>query len=280
MALSSRLRPEQGELLERWFRGAALVADHSWGLTDTTVLHLRHDGNDLVLKAAGPQNHHIEREITAHEGFTTGLAEDGGAARLLRSDRGLRMLVTTYLPGVLVEGTEAEWREDTYRRAGALLARFHAQEARATPGYEEAADAKSLAWLDQPHRIAADTEARLRAELTSGERGATTLVPTHGDWQPRNWLVDGERVRVIDFGRFDWRPAATDLARLASQQLLGRPDLERAFFEGYGEDPRDPAGWRLVRIREAIGTAVWAFQFGDAEFEAQGHRMIRDALDG
>ncbi|MGW6199374.1 phosphotransferase family protein [Kribbella sp. NPDC055110] len=28
-----------------------------------------------------------------------------------------------------------------------------------------------------------------------------TLVPTHGDWQPRNWLVDNGTVRVIDFGR-------------------------------------------------------------------------------
>ena len=278
MTPSARLRPEQAEALARWFPGADVVADLSWGLTDTVVLHLRHAGADLVLKAAGPENHHIEREITAHEGFTASLAEDGGAARLLRSDRALRMLVTTYLPGVLVEGTAAEWQEDTYRQAGRLLARFHAQGARPAPEHEAAADARALAWLDQPHRIDATTEDRLRAVLTGGDRRTATLVPTHGDWQPRNWLVDGDRVRVIDFGRFDWRPAMTDLARLAAQQLVGRPDLERAFFDGYGDDPRDPAGWRLVRVREAIGTAAWAFQFGDEEFEAQGHRMIRDAL--
>ena len=188
------------------------------------------------------------------------------------------MLVTAYLPGDLVEGQAAEWVEDTYRQAGVLLARLHGQAARPAPGHEAEADARALAWLDQPHRIDAATVDRLRAVLTTGERPLTTLVPTHGDWQPRNWLLHEGRVRVIDFGRFDWRPAATDLARLAAQQFRGRPGLERAFLDGYGTDPRDPEGWRLIRVREAIGTAAWAYQFGDEEFEQQGHRMIRDAL--
>ena len=68
------------------------------------------------------------------------------------------------------------------------------------------------------------------------------------------------------------------IARLAAQQFLGRPELERAFFAGYGGDPRDPVTWRMIRIREAVGTAVWAHQVGDHAFESQGHRMIRDAL--
>lgn len=273
-----RLAPDQAAALDAWFPGAELVADLSWGVTDTTVLHLRHGGRDLVLKAAGPGNHHLDREVTAHRSATGPLVATGAAARLLRADRSLRMLVTTYLPGTLVEGHAAEWVEDTYRQAGALLARLHGQGARPDAGHEAEADARALAWLDRPHRIDAETEGRLRSILTSGERPTSTLVPTHGDWQPRNWLVAEGRVRVIDFGRFDWRPAATDLARLAAQQFRGRPELERAFLEGYGHDPRDPEGWRLIRVREAIGTAAWAYQFGDEDFEQQGHRMIRAAL--
>ncbi len=61
--------------------------------------------------------------------------------------------------------------------------------------------------------------------------------PHIGDWQPRNWLVDGCRVLVIDLGRADWRPALTDLARLSRQQWNGRSDLEAAFLAGYGADP-------------------------------------------
>ena len=45
-----------------------------------------------------------------------------------------------------------------------------------------------------------------------------------------------------------------------------------------GADPRDAAAWQRNRIREAIGTAVWAYQVGDEAFEQQGHRMIAEAL--
>jgi hypothetical protein len=91
-------------------------------------------------------------------------------------------------------------------------------------------------------------------------------------------LLHGGEVRVIDFGRADWRPAHTDFARLASQQFRGRPDLEAAFVDGYGEDPRDPEAWRRSLLREAVGTACWAHQVGDLAFEAQGHRMVAEAL--
>ena len=84
---------------------------------------------------------------------------------------------------------------------------------------------------------------------------------------------------MIDFGRFALRAAATDFARLAAQEWRMAPDLERAFFEGYGDDPRTPEHWRLVRLREAIATAAWAYQVGDEQFEQQGHRMIREVLE-
>jgi hypothetical protein len=85
-------------------------------------------------------------------------------------------------------------------------------------------------------------------------------------------------VSVIDFGRADLRPALTDFARLAAQQFRTDPTLETAFLEGYGGDPRDPAAWHRSRVREAIGTAVWAYQVKDESFELQGHRMIAEAL--
>lgn len=104
------------------------------------------------------------------------------------------------------------------------------------------------------------------------------VVPTHGDWHPRNWLIDQGIVRVIDFGRFAMRPASTDLTRLAAQQWNGHPELEAAFFDGYGDDPRDPELWRLEALRQAVGTACWAHKVGDEAFEQQGHRMLVEAL--
>jgi hypothetical protein len=83
---------------------------------------------------------------------------------------------------------------------------------------------------------------------------------------------------VIDFGRFAFRPAATDFTRMAAQQWRENPELEAAFFDGYGAYARDPELWRLDALRQAVGTASWAFKVGDEEFERQVHRMLAEAL--
>jgi Ser/Thr protein kinase RdoA (MazF antagonist) len=188
------------------------------------------------------------------------------------------VLVTAHLEGELVLGTASEADPATYAQAGDLLARLHGQASRVDHEYERDQNARSLRWLDGAHRIDADTEARLRAELAAFPCPPRVLVPTHGDWQPRNWLHHGGGVRAIDFGRADWRPAESDFARLASQQFRGRAVLEAAFVDGYGLDPREPEAWWRSQLREAVGTACWAHQVGDEAFEAQGHRMVADVL--
>lgn len=272
------LEPPQRDVVDAWFPGAVLVADHSWGIAGRTVLHLRCEGRDVVLKAGAPGDHHMDREIWAYSTVVEALSARALAPSIVHADRGLRLLATTYLPGVLVERTSAEHDPATYRQAGRALALFHGQGTRPGADYEERMDAKALDWLERDHRIKEGVMDRLRSELATPVP-PRRLAPTHGDWQPRNWIVDNGHLAVIDFGRADWRPAATDLARLAAQQFRGRPDLERAFLDGYGHDPRTPQSWRRDRVREAIGTVVWAHVTGDEEFEKQGHRMIADVLD-
>jgi len=76
----------------------------------------------------------------------------------------------------------------------------------------------------------------------------------------------------------DCRPAVTDFARLSRQQWEGRPDLEAAFLDGYGGDPREAGAWRRALLREAVGTACWAYSVGDEPLEQQGYRMVEQAL--
>lgn len=268
----------QRERVREWFPQFVVVADLSWGLTDTTVLHLRTTDQDVIVKGGGPGNHHIGREIAAQERWTRPWLRTGSIGRLLHADRELNLLAVTYLPGRLVAGTPAAQDPQTHRQAGRLLADLHGQSRRISADYEAAADARAVRWLDGEHRIPEQVETRLREVIARHDRPAVELVPTHGDWHPRNWLIDDGTVRVIDLGRADWRPALSDFARLARQEWEGRPDLEAAFLDCYGSDPRESGAWRRTLLREAIGTACWAYLVGDEPFEQQGHRMIEQAL--
>ncbi|WJH26095.1 phosphotransferase [Pseudarthrobacter defluvii] len=274
----NRLSAEQAGFVEHRFPGVRLLRDLSWNLVDTAVLEVEHGGCRYVVKAAGPANHHIGREIDAHESFAGIWASTDRAPSLVTANRSLNLLVTEYLDGSLVQGGAAEYAPDTYLQAGQLLRVFHAQAVRVDPRYEEAATAKSMAWLDKPHRIEEAAANKARCILAAYRPEPVEAVPTHGDWQPRNWLMSGTELRIIDFGRFEFRPSISDFCRLAAQQWRSGPELEDAFFEGYGSDPREGRLWNITMLREAVSTAAWAFQIGDPEFEEQGHRMLRNAL--
>lgn len=272
------LLPRQRVLLDQWLPNAVVERDHSWGLVDTTVLEVTTAGSRFIVKAGGQRNHHIDREIEAHLRWLGPWTSRDRAPSLRRHDVDAKLLVTDYLAGDLVLGSQAADAPATYRQAGRLLRVLHAQTAVTDDDYELRENRKSLAWLGGPHRIPAAATRLLRDEIASWPTPAATLVPTHGDWQPRNWLVHEGIVKVIDFGRAAMRPAMTDLARLAVQDFRRDPALETAFLDGYGSDPREPDAWHRVRVREAVGTAAWAYRVGDEAFEAQGRRMVSDVL--
>lgn len=276
--VAAGLSPEQTRQVLTWLPGVTMIADLSWGLVDTTVLRLRRPegGPDVVVKAGGPVNHHLGREIDAH---TQWLRPWVGKCPVLRyAQRDLNLLVTEFLPGHLVEGSPAEDDPETYRQAGALLRRLHDQTSRLDEHADARAVAKSVDWLDRPHRIPRAQEDAVRVRLAAYRHRPRRLVPTHGDWQPRNWLNHEGTVHPIDFGRAAWRTRASDWVRLAAQQFRGRPELEATHIEGYGADPREAETWPILQLQEAIGTAVWAHQVGDQAFEAQGLRMLREGL--
>jgi hypothetical protein len=272
------LSSQQRALVELWLPNASVERDHSWGLVETTVLEMTHAGSRFIVKAGGARDHHIERELHAHLHWLSPWTSTGRAPKLVHGSAEAKLLVTTYLPGELVLGSAHAGDPSAFRQAGELLALLHGQTAVTDDDHERRENEKSMALLNGPHRIAAATVERLRAEIVSWPAPAASVVPTHGDWQPRNWLIHEDVVSVIDFGRAAMRPAYTDFTRLAAQEFRTGPDLETAFLDGYGIDPRETDGWQRNRIREAIGTAVWAYGVGNESFEAQGHRMIAEAL--
>ncbi|MFI5707489.1 phosphotransferase [Kribbella sp. NPDC051620] len=273
------LDQRQRELLAEWLPRAEVVKDLSWGLVGTTVLELMHEGEQYVVKAGDDADGNIAHELEAHRAWLKPWTAHRRAPELVHGDERAKLLLTRYLPGQLVEGTDHERDPETYRQAGELLAQLHGQSAVADD-FEAGENEKALFWLAQPHRIAPDIVDQLRKLIDTWPTPTTELVPTHGDWQPRNWLIDDGTVSVIDFGRARLRPAYTDFGRLAAQQFRTDPALETAFLSGYGTDPRDPGTWHRQRVREAIGTTAWAHQVGADDFEQQGLRMITEVLAG
>ncbi|MEV4702412.1 aminoglycoside phosphotransferase family protein [Actinoplanes sp. NPDC049316] len=273
-----KLSPQQQALVEQWLPGGVVEKDHSWGLVQTTVLEVTWAGSRFIVKAGGDNDHHIARELHAHLSWLRPWTDRGRAPILVHSSAEAKLLVTRYLAGELVLDSEHADDPRTYRQAGELLALLHAQTAVTDDDYERRENEKALAWLAAPHRIEPAIVQRLRAEIATWPTPPATLVATHGDWQPRNWLIHDGVVSVIDFGRAALRPASTDFARLAVQEFRRDPRFEAAFLDGYGADPREAGAWRRNRVREAIGTAGWAHGVGDEPFEAQGHRMIAEVL--
>lgn len=275
-----RLSEWQRSLVETWLPGLTVEADYSWGLVGTAVLKVSAAGADLIVKAGDEADHHLERELEAHRRWLVPWTSAGRAPELRHADADAKLLVTTYLPGQLVLDSPGQDDPETYRQAGELLAAFHGQSAVVDDSYEQDANDKALRWLSGAHRIEAATVGRLQAQIAAWPTPPAVLTPTHGDWQPRNWLIHRGIVSVIDLGRAALRPPMTDLARLAAQDFRRDASLEAAFLEGYGRDPREPDAWYRTRVREAIGTAAWAYQVGAGDFEAQGHRMISEVLAG
>lgn len=271
------LSPRQRELIRSWLPDVEIEADLSWGLVETTVLRARVGDKVVVIKGGGESDHHIAREIRAHREWNEPWTAHGRAARMLHCDAAAKLLVTEYLPGRLVQEDPAAAELDTYLQAGELLRAYHSQLAVEDVDYEARANSKALSWLSGPHRIAPETAGALRAAVESWQPATTICVPTHGDWQGRNWLIDDHGVvRVIDFGRAALRAAAEDFERLAVGEFKRYPGAEEAFLAGYGPDPREPEIWFRQRVRNAIATACWAYRVGDEKFEAQGHQMIAD----
>lgn len=274
------LTEEQGAFVADVVPGVEVLADDSWGLLDTQVLHVRGQDGERTVKACGPENTHFPRELRAHRLWTDDLVRTRHTSALLAADEALRVLVLDRVPGHLALGSADETDPDVHRQAGALLRRLHDRYAERDDGYADRERTKALGALDRPHRITREATEHARALLGEPDDGPVVVVPTHGDWHPRNWIVDHGRLAAIDFGRAALRPATSDLTRLAVLHWADDPGLERAFADGYGSDPRalDPQAWRLLQLREAVGTAVWAYSIGDTAFEAQGHRMLDDAL--
>jgi thiamine kinase-like enzyme len=114
------------------------------------------------------------------------------------------------------------------------------------------------------------------AQVEAGMADAPPICVCHKDFGPRNWIAtrDGQ-IGLIDFERtcVDFR--YLDWSRLWMREWLRQPQLEDAFFEGYGVVD---ASWQVpmqrLMILQAVGGVVWASEHHDSAFALENRAVV------
>ena len=184
---------------------------------------------------------------TAHV-LGTGCDLAGGAASGLGdATRACAALALEALPGRRLDTLPLHERERGLERLGAALATLHglrAPDGAAFRRFAPARLARAVGAIATARPAAGPAAAELLARLLE-RRGdaAGPDVCVHGDANPRNALLDGDRVSLIDLEDVAAGPAAVDLGHVLAGLLCERaagalpaaaePPLARALLRGY-----------------------------------------------
>lgn len=257
-----------------------VVADLSWPHGESKVLHVSGaDGQQWIIKQCRQQLH-FDRECNAFREWVPALGHR--APRLISCAPSSRTLILTFVAGDIVT---ADW-PSAHAQAGALIRKFHeAVPARPDPGFAQRMYERLETTLATAGRLFSPEDIAFVRQQVADLRTIreVSLVPTHQDNQPRNWLIDETNtLTLIDFGLSTWDVWVRDLIRLHYWDWQGRPDLAEAFLDGYGR-VLTTVDQRLLRALGALTglrTVVWAFEHGDDVFAERGRHAIRIARDG
>jgi len=253
------------EFAERVVGSCELIADCSWGHRMSSVLRIR-DSRDTVWflkRHADPERYRTE--LGAYREWVPALHD--AAPRLRAFDDSLRAIIMSAVPGEVASWPAPEAsghladrsaERDVQRQAGKILRRLHdAQPALRWPDFaavkaeQFARLMPAAAALLEPRALdLACTEVAALADLP-----APMQVPCHHDYTPRNWLVSGGELSVIDFEWSGLDARVADLARLHLGVWATRPDLRDAFLDGYAHE-LSQADLEILRGC-AVLTAVW-----------------------
>ncbi len=245
------------------------VADNLPGLGEVTDVSWPRGNSQVWRVAAGPTAAFVKLSPTALEfdrelvgyAYAARILADHEAPRLLAANPGLRVIMSSPLPGKVVRGLplEVKVKLRVHGDAGRLLRRWHDQ---SDPASEQDREAVRAAMREQAREAAVCLEST--AEHLSAEQRALVeaasrelpelaeqlpLVYQHGDYSTRNWLWDNESGHhgLIDFAMAHHGNAVEEFVWLCGAVWTIRPDLKAAYLAGYGR-PLSGTEQRLLRL--------------------------------
>jgi hypothetical protein len=257
----------------------------------SSVLRLR-DQNGLIwfLKRHGDCARY-RAELTAYRSWVAALRD--AAPRLRAADDALQAVILSAArgeaapwPASEVSGPVADRsaERDVQREAGKVLRLLHdAQPARPWPDF--AADKVAQFDCLKPFAAALLSPSELDragAEVAAlADIPAPARVPCHHDYTPRNWLVQNGALRVIDFEWSGLDARVADFARLHLGIWANRPDLQEAFFDGYGQELSltDHETLRGCAVLTAVWLLVKAHESRQPSFEEASRISLLRILD-
>jgi tRNA A-37 threonylcarbamoyl transferase component Bud32 len=273
---------ELADFANRVLGPCALIADLSWPYEGSEVYRIRDaHGVDHILKRL--INHRFfSMEVDGYQ-WAPALGA-GRAPRLEAADEDLLAVIVTFLPGRPMLGEIDPVIEiPAYRQVGRLLALLHASR----PATSETAVLERL--LDRAEgQLAKAADELTAAQHALARRAAAILadlmphlsaVPTHGDLQARNVLLDpsARTVALIDFEKAALAPAVRDLVRL-EPGVFRRPELRTAFYHGYGRnvDPAEQHALHAWVVLDSVAALAWGIPNGDTEIVQRARAALAD----
>ncbi|WP_407917404.1 phosphotransferase [Kitasatospora sp. NE20-6] len=253
--------------------------DTSWARPGSRVWRvLGADGGQWFVKIHQNGRFH-DREVEAYRSWVPALGP--AAPRLVAADQQLRAVVITAVPGRSLHGAvhPPEEQRRIFHRIGELAAAIHhSAPARSGEGVS-AALGKLQRHLDgaRDHLAIGDEDFIRQATAEAYQLPALDLVPTHGDFQLRNfrWDADVGTLYVIDFERAEPGQAVRDFVRL-SDAWAGRPDLYEAVMAGYGRQLSAAEEQHLAvhQVLDAVSGIQYGIANADPELVERGRRTL------
>jgi len=209
----------------------------------------------------------------------------------------VRALVLTQVPGRPLTHASGPLERAAHMRAGYFLRALHAlPEPDPDPlPLGPAISRRYAAWLA---RVAPATDAATLARLAEFTAlvddphlfDGARRVPCHRDFTPSNWLCSASHADehhatldcffVIDFEHAHLDCPLLDMVKLWTEVWGERPDLEAAFFAGYGRtlDPQELRQLGVLAAMHAMATVAWAEEHANLQYAAAGRQALRRVL--
>ncbi|NRA76478.1 MAG: aminoglycoside phosphotransferase family protein [Planctomycetes bacterium] len=201
---------------------------------------------------------------------------------LLESNEEEKLLLISAVPGEPVESGRTSEQELPliHRQAGLFLRKLHRLEVvdEDPVTLSTALPERLQGWIDKADGVLKDDQI-VQATKCIGDGSLFAndrRVACHNDYQPRNWLWDGQRLGIIDLEHAHLNHPGFDLVRLQVGIWKESPQLRESFLDGYGQNPDwlDDERMDAIITLFGVGCIVWGTQHQQPDLVVLGRRCL------